>query len=389
MARSQRLGLVLLLLASLVALPTEAQEAEPVHGWTDDPAVPAAIAEWRPNIQPELYFENWDFWFWMDDGTFVGVQFVTSSFGFGIERQGSARFLVIEPHAVHRGGDGGEGIALGDRGFNWDNNDWGWEDLDDAVDVHWIDCYVRGTAEGLTLYARDRRRRVFLDLQITAESALFRPGDGRMEYGWDRHTFYSMQAMPRVRVEGRINRKAVREDPDAWVDVAGVGYVEHSLTNAYPYEVADAFLGFRALRDDGLSILVDSVQLPTARGARAVPWMLVLLDGEVVFESYDVTILQDDVRREEWGGTEYRIPYGYVIDARAGDDRVQIQVGNSELVSADSFLNRISAFLRSVIRTVMSPYDFELSNDYDALVRVDGVTAGVAGRGWTTFNATR
>ncbi len=38
---------------------------------------------------------------------------------------------------------------------------------------------------------------------------------------------------------------------------------------------------------------------------------------------------------------------------------------------------------------MMSPYDFELSADYEAWVDVDGHTAYVAGRGWTTVNFTR
>lgn len=65
-----------------------------------------------------------------------------------------------------------------------------------------------------------------------------------------------------------------------------------------------------------------------------------------------------------------------------------MSVDNSELVSADSFLNRVSGLVRSIIRSVMAPYDFELSNDYNAYLSIGGAEAAVAGRGWTTFNAT-
>lgn len=383
-------ALALLAPAALLSPGTaSAEEAEPVYGWTDRPAEPGDAEDWNPDVQPDLYFENWDFWFWSDDGTFVALQFANSSLGFGIDRKASARIAVIEPHGFNRGGEESDGVTLGDRGFDWDNGDWNWEEVDGGYDVHWRDCTLVGTAEGIEVYARDRHHTVFLELSIEAEGPLFRPGDGRMEFGWDRHAFYELQAYPRVHATGRINRKDERYADDNWVPFEGVGYIEHALTNVFPYEIAQSFLGFRALRGDGLSIVLDSLMLPDNRGARAVPWLVVLLDGEMIFESYDVTIVPVDERTETWGGTEYEIPYGYQVEARANGDVVRVTVDNSELVSADSFLNRVSGFVRSIIGAVMSPYDFELSNDYDAYVRIGGNEAAVAGRGWTTFNATQ
>ncbi len=385
---SARIALVACAFALLLPERAHAEEAEPVYGWTDRAPVEASAEDWNPDIQPELYFENWDFWFWSDDGTFVALQFANSSLGFGIDRKASARIAVIEPSGFNRGGEAGDGVTLGDRGFDWDNGDWGWEDVDGGFDVHWRDCTLVGTADGIDVYARNRHHTVFLELSIEAEGPLFRPGDGRMEFGWDRHAFYEVQAYPRVRATGRINRKAERAADDNWVPFEGVGYIEHALTNVFPYEIAQSFLGFRALRPDGLSVVVDSLLLPDARGARAVPWVVVLLDGEMIFESYDVSIITTDARTEDWGGTEYEVPYGYQIEARSGADIVRVAVDNSELVSADSFLNRVSGLVRSIIRSVMAPYDFELSNDYNAYLSIGGAEAAVAGRGWTTFNAT-
>lgn len=381
------LSLCLSALGVLVA-PAHAQDVQPTYGWTNDAPIPADIDEWVPEPRDAPYFENWDLWLWADDGTFVALQFLTSSFGFGFEGQGSARLLIVDADAFNVHGEQTEGVGWGDRGFDNDG-DWDWTIEEDHVRVDWRDCYFVTHEDRIEVFMRGRRRQNWVEFTLTPESPFLRPGDGEIEYGWDRHVFYTLQAMPRVRFEGRINQKPDRDAPDEWRPVTGVGYVEHSRTNAFPHDIAESFLGFRALRPDGLSIVVDNVTAPAAYGNTVIPWALVLLDGEVIFESFDVSVVATDTRTENWGDTDYRVPFGYVIEARRGDDLVQVNVSNSELVSADSFLNRVSSLLRRVISAVMDPYDFDLSNDYEARITIDGNAAGVSGRGWTTFNATQ
>ena len=82
----------------------------------------------------------------------------------------------------------------------------------------------------------------------------------------DQHRTHMLQAMPRAwALRGGSTRSPIAT-PDAWRPVSGVGqYVEHSRTNAFPHDIAREFLGFRALRPDGLSIVVDNVTTPDAR----------------------------------------------------------------------------------------------------------------------------
>lgn len=380
-------SLLLLALLSLPALAL-AQEVEPTYGWTSDAPRAADLNEWVPEPRSAPYFENWDLWLWADDGTFVALQFLTSSFGFGFEGQGSARLLIVDADAFNTHNEQTEGVGWGDRGFDNDG-DWDWTIESDHIRVDWRDCYFVAHPDRIEVFMRGRRRQNWVEFTLTPEAPYLRPGDGEIAYGWDQHRTYTLQAMPRVRFEGRINQKPDRDAPDAWRPVSGVGYVEHSRTNAFPHDIAREFLGFRALRPDGLSIVVDNVTTPDAYGNTLIPWALVLLDGEVVFESFDVQVVATDTRTENWGDTDYRVPFGYLIEARSGADVLRVNVSNSELVSADSFLNRVSALLRRVISAVMDPYDFDLSNDYDASVTIGGHTAGVSGRGWTTFNATQ
>lgn len=369
-----------------LALPARADDVEPVYGWDDRPARPADPDEWSPDIQPAPYFETWDMWFWADDGTFILVQFLTSSFGYGIERQGSGRLIIVSPDGANTAA-GAPGVAVGDRGFDWDDNDWGWDP--DRVSIQWIDCYFRGEDGHYETFIRGRDRTAWAELRFDLEEPMYRPGDGRLEYGWDRHLFFEQQAMPRFSFEGRVNRKANREAPDDWQPLTGRGYAEHTLTNGYPFDVAASFAGFRALRTDGLSIVFDSVTAPLENGGRTIGWATVALDGARLFEATDVSFTPTDVRTWDGAGTPYAVPWGYEITATSGEDWLRVVVGDGEMVSAESLFARVSAFLRAVLSAMMAPYDFEMSVGYTAWVHIDGHTAQVSGRGWSTLNFTR
>lgn len=375
--------------AALVLAPTApsvAQDQQPVYGWNDRAPRAPTLAEWNPDVHEAPWFETWDFWMWADDGTFVMVQFLTSSFGFGVERNASGRLIVIEPGAYSRGVPT-DGVGFGDRGWDWEDGDWGWEQQ--PLNITFRDCYVRGDGQTFEIYLRGRDRLTFFEATLELEEPMFRPGDGRLDYGWDRHHFFEQLTLPRYRFSGRVDRKEHRDDEDGWREISGVGYAEHTLTNNFPFEIAEAFQGFRALRADGLSIVFDGLTTPRDHGGRNIGWLRVALDGRQVFEAHDVAFAPNDVRTYEAGSTRYAVPWGYELRAQSGDDWVLVRVFDGDMVSAESPFARISAFLRAMLSAMMAPHDFESSVSYDAWVHIGGETAFVSGRGWSTMNFTR
>lgn len=380
-----RAVLSLLLTLSVAIAPSAArgQDEQPAYDWTDETARPADITEWAPDFHESPYFENWDMWFWADDGTFVMVQYLVSSFGFGIERNASGRLIIIDPDG--RNFDGrGDGLWSGDRGWKWADEMWRWSE--DPIEIEFADCHLNIGEDEVTLYMRGRDSRAYFEATLTPQEPMFRPGDGRIELGWDRHHFYEQQVMPRYTFEGRISRRDGRDHPHDWQPVSGVGYGEHTLTNNYPFEVGESFQGFRALRQDGLSIVFDGFTLPVDHGGRNISWVRVGLDGDQVFEGYDVTYAATDVRTYEAPSNTYDVPWGYEVRAENGQDWIHLVVSADEMVSAESPFARVSALLRSVLGAIMSPYDFEMSAEYHAWVHIDGETAYVSGRGWSTMN---
>jgi hypothetical protein len=377
-----RLALAIAVLA--VPLTSHAQEQEPVYGLSDAAATPPELIELNPNFHESPYFETWDFWMWTDDGTVMLVQFLSSSFGFGIEKQGSGRLIVISPDATNIGDDP-DGVHFADRGWAWDDG-WGW--TEEPLDITWRDCYLRGDGQTFELFLRGRDRTTYLEATLNLEEPLHRPGDGRLEYGWEKHFFYEQIAMPRFSFTARLNRKSHRDDEDNWEDVSGVGYGEHTLTNNFPFEIASRFIGFRALRNDGLTIIADGLTTPADYGGRGINWGMISLDGERILESAEATIVPIDEVPIDGSGNTYMVPHGLQVQLEDGEDWARINVYGAELVSATSPFARVGAFLRAMLGALMAPYDFEATAEYEAWIHVDGHTAYVSGRGWLTTTFT-
>ena len=371
----------LLLLCSASA---SAQDQEPVHGLDDSVRGAPELAELNPDFHDSPYFETWDFWMWTDDGTVMLVQFLSSSFGFGIERQASGRLVVISPDAVNVGHEP-DGVHFADRGWAWEDG-WGWSEM--PLEITWRDCYLRGDGDTFEFYIRGRDRTTFLEASLTLEEPMHRPGDGRLEYGWDKHYFYDQVALPRFTFTGRLNRKADRDDADDWQDVSGVGYGEHTLTNNFPFEVVERFVGFRALRNDGLTIIADGLTTPIEYGGRGINWGMISLDGVPIIQATDVTIVPIDEVPLEGGSNVYEVPHGIQVVMEDGANWARINVHSAEIVSASSPFARVGAVLRAMLGALMAPFDFEATAEYEAWIHVDGHTAFVSGRGWLTTNFT-
>lgn len=374
---------VLAVTLALVA-PAVAQVSEPVFDWNDQPAATPSVDDWRPTLADAPYFETWDWWYWTDAGEFIYLQFVVSSLGFGIERQGSVRATVILPGGVSLGGVE-ENVFRGRRGFEWEDGDWSFEPEGFRVDFE--DCTIGG--DGTTFDLRMYDNTVKFEATMTMRSPMFRPGDGVVELGWDRALRFALDVLPRFEFEGRLSTRRTRSEPETWRDVSGVGYAEHTRTKGLPVMVGTQWIGFRALRPDGLTILYDDHAVADTYGGRRVPWVLVLLDGEPIFYSTDVHVAQTDIRPEQHAPSVYPVPYGYEVVASSGEDFVALSVFNASLVQQDNILSRVSRLVRAVLSGMMNPMDYDFTADYNATLHIGGVDSSVSGRGWSTANFPR
>jgi hypothetical protein len=359
-------------------------QTEPVHGRYDAPDEVGSVEQLIPRVAPAPYFQIWDWWFWTEEQDFIHAQVLISSFGFGIERQGSIRMTAVRAGAVSHG-QTEPGVFRARRGFEGTRGEWTSER--DRFDLTLRDCFIRGDGETFEIALYDNT--VKLEATLTMDAPLYRPGDGRIEFGWDRAAHVDETYLPRYRAEGRMSLRPTRHADEDWQPMRAVGYGRHSRLIGFPFTIMQQSIGFRALRPDGLTILFESFLTPDEFGAQWMPWVLVLLDGEIVFESSDVTWVPTDIRPDSNPPSTYPVPWAWDLEARSGEDTLRLTVHNAALVQKDSILSRVSRVLRAVMAQRMNPMDYDFAVDYAAWLTVDGVTAHVAGAGWQSLNFPR
>lgn len=365
----------LLLLSLSIALPSANTEASQWSAWTGD-VEPASIDDFQPDIRTPPWFQTWDAWLWTDDNKVIVVQLLGSSVARRMQRNGSARAAIIDLSLV--GGAAEREAIHVDRGFDWGKGDWGWNDP--ALDLYFLDCHVRADGDRwqLAMIKGDVR----IEVELEAESELWMPGSGRLSGG---------DAQGRLVLLPRANfRGTLQTDADAGPSpISGVATLHSTWMDGFPGDVVQQWTRFIAHRADGLSIIAGEVTAPEDSGASGAPWVLVLLNGEVIFSSTDVLFQASGMRADRRGMGTYNLAENLRFAARAGDDTVNITVRNSRQVSVDDLLTKLSPILRAIVARLMAPMDYELEATYEATLRIGGTTAAIAGAGWTTLNFAR
>lgn len=375
----------MLLLVSLCLLPVAAHaDAEPVRGWVEAGSEPVKPTDLNPWSGGGTSFESYDFWVWLDDGRYMKLQYVVTSMRAGffrIERQGSLK-AVVAPLGLETTDEVKENVFRARRGFSGQDGEWSSDA--DAFQLVFDDCYLRGDGETFHLALMDDRVKTELELRMVRPP--WRAGDGVTRFGWDGETTVSEQVLPRFEVTGRLSTRRSRKEPEAWQSVTGRGYAEHRRTSTFPSGVGERWAGFRALRDDGLTITMNHLQSPEAYGRATEGWLTVSLGEEILFASRDIVLLPLDVRSQKIEPSNYPVLHGYKVVAKQGADEVELTVTDGRIQLRENPLASVSPVLRTVLASALAPMDYELSNRYEATLRIGGIAAAVAGTGWTTLS---
>lgn len=382
---SLRAALSLLLLCLVALAPGRGNaQAEPVHGWVEKGSAPLVATDLAPWSGEGTSFESYDFWVWLDDGRYMKLQFVVTSMRAGffrIARQGSLK-AVVAPIGQLTTDETKDGVFRARRGFSGQDGEW--SSSDDSFNLVFDDCYLRGDGQTFQLALIDDRVKTELELKLTRP--LWQAGDGVTRFGWDGETTMTEHILPRFSVTGRVSTRQSKKDAEQWQAVAGRGYAEHRRTSAFPSSVGERWASFRALREDGLTITMNHLQTPATYGHATEGWLTVSLGDELLFASRDLVLKPVDVRNQAIEPSNYPVLHGYRLLARSGADEVELTVSDGQIVLRENPLASVSPMLRAVLASALAPMDYELSNRYEATLRIGGAVAAVAGAGWTTLS---
>lgn len=353
MNRTLQSLLVLLLLC--FAPGTAHADVEPVRGWVEAGSQPLAPVDLNPWSGGGTSFESYDFWVWLDDGRYMKLQFVVTSMRAGffrIERQGSLK-AIVAPVGAETTDESKEGVYRARRGFSGQDGEWTSDPA--TFNLVFDDCYLRGDGQTFHLALMDDRVKTELELKMVRP--LWRAGDGVTRFGWDGETTVSEQVLPRFEVTGRLSTRRSRKDAEAWQPVSGRGYAEHRRTSTFPSGVGERWTGFRALRDDGLTITMNHLQTPEAYGHATEAWLTVSLGNELLFASRDVVLQPLDVRNQKIEPSNYPVLHGYRVVAKQGADAVELTVTDGQIRLRENPLASVSPVLRTVLASALATMD--------------------------------
>ncbi len=165
--------------------------------------------------------------------------------------------------------------------------------------------------------------------------------------------------------------------------------MQHSRLNALPYQIGQSWTRFRALRNDGLAINFEAMQPAETFYPDPIGWLVVTLDGEVIFQTTQIQIIPRNVQTWPIRRRSYDVPTSYDIVATSGTDQVVVRVRNGQIVSAEDPFRQLDRTLRLLIADMMSPADFDLSTEYEADITIGGITSWLAGSGWSSSSFTK
>jgi hypothetical protein len=359
-------------------------EAQPVRGWVEAGSLPLVATDLAPWGGGGTSFESYDFWVWLDDGRYMKLQFVVTSMRAGffkIARQGSVK-AVVAPMGQTTTDETRDGVFRARRGFSGQDGEW--SSSDDAFNLVFDDCYLRG--DGRTFHLALLDDRVKTELDLTLDRPLWQAGDGITRFGWDGDTTMTEHILPRFSVTGRLSTRQSKKDAEQWQPITGRGYAEHRRISSFPSSVGERWTSFRALRDDGLTITMNHLQTPDTYGHATLGWLTVSLGNEILFASRDLILKPVDVRNQAIEPSNYPVLFGYRVQARSGADEVELTVTDGHIELRENPLASVSPVLRAVLASALAPMDYELSNRYEATLRIGGAVAAVAGTGWTTLS---
>jgi hypothetical protein len=131
---------------------------------------------------------------------------------------------------------------------------------------------------------------------------------------------------------------------------------------------------------------MNHLQTPDTSGHATLGWLTVSLGNEILFASRDLILKPVDVRNQAIEPSNYPVLFGYRVQARSGADEVELTVTDGHIELRENPLASVSPVLRAVLASALAPMDYELSNRYEATLRIGGAVAAVAGTGWTTLS---
>ncbi|MEZ4460707.1 MAG: hypothetical protein R3E66_13460 [bacterium] len=330
---------MILVLLTLLA-GANVQAAEP--SWGRGTAVPKQ-SDFIPKLKSgEAYSERYTFNIPLDGGGDVYMDFTVSNLGWG-DHKGVTTARVRLP---------------GKKAYTYkaelDEDDWSFDRK--VLKIRMGKSTLEADGEGYRL-RHDGDVRIDLKLENTVPA--WRPGSGKIKVGGE--TFELALMSPKARVSGRIGMAGT------WYPVSSAnGMGDWSMSTIAPYDLANRFSRFKAYHD-GMMVTWREIRTTEDLGGKSVVWVLVVKDGEVLFESAAAKLTASAEFTDKTSG--YSVPRVFKIQGRDNGQTLSLTVRATRVTVRD-LLADYGSVARTIAGTLTNPYQF--NSEASFTLKLDG-----------------
>ncbi|MBN2493437.1 MAG: hypothetical protein JXR96_02500 [Deltaproteobacteria bacterium] len=339
-------------------LPRSSQAVKPLSRF--GAARPVRIEDFRPHpIDGEGYHEEWSVSIYMQDESYLGVDFVVSNVGFG-DRKGAVR-------AKYRSPSQQETRCIAE----YDEGEWSYR-KSGGFRLFYGENRLEGDLEGLRAVVRCRR--LSFDLKLVNEVSPLKPGSGVLHFG-DGDGQYSMVfPSPRSRVAGTVEVEGKTRTID------GTGHVSHSRTTMYPHKQFRRWFRFKRISRQ-VSIILAEFETESPYGHARRGWALVLDPKGRMLATARVNFRFEGFIKDDRSEEGYAIPRQVRFVAAEGESQVRGTLRMTGLKSKSDPTSDLSPAMRTFIRHFTRPADYRIRCDYAIDVKTAGDERRFQGKG--------
>jgi hypothetical protein len=291
-------------------------------------------------IDSEGYTEQWCHEVWVEDGSFIGTDFMVSNLGIG-DHKGAIRFTYIDQKR-----------KKSTCTAKIDSDDW--KAAKEGFSLKFGKSTAKGDAEAIHIKMRCKKRS--LDLVFTNQSPPLKPGGGVLRFGDDGK--YSMVfTSPRASVSGSVTVKGKT------MEIRGVGHATHSYSTMYPHKQARRWFRFKALRED-ISIILAEMEATRYYGSAHNGWALAIDSTGRILATARVNFKFDGYIADKKSAEGYAIPRRVKLVAADGENSMVGVLLMKNIKSIHDPTEDLDAISRAFVRRFTKPKEYHINCSY-------------------------
>ena len=309
----------------------------------------------------EGYTEQWNHEVWMQDGSFIGTDFVVSNLGIG-DHKGAVRVTWIDSDKVK---------TVCKKKYDDDE----WSASKSEYLLKFGKNRAKGDLKGIDLEIQCKQ--ISMQLRFVNQTPPLKPGGGLLRFG-DDGVYSIVFSSPRAQVTGKITVKGKT------LQIAGVGHATHSYVTMYPHKQVHRWFRFTRLEKD-ISIIMAEMESVKNYYYAKNGWVLLADSNGRIASTVRVNFVYDGFIKDTRTGEQYVIPRRVRITAVDGSTQVSGVLIMKKIRSAHDPTEDLDAISRVVVRRFTKPREYKIDCTYEFRIKTGKEERRVKGEGTYKF----